>query len=180
MKVAITGSSGLAKTIKDFLEEEGIEVIVSRIEDITMNGINWWGFANVDVLINFAYDDFEQTRILNYAHEMWCDKSDKYIINFSSRAAQANISQGYLYASAKSSLNHLANNLQYNSDKKYRMTTLNLGLIHSDMPSLQREQVAALVLDMIQSEPSIEVAEMTIQAHHNYKNVQQMKAEKLH
>ena len=60
------------------------------------------------------------------------------------------------------------------------MTTLNLGLIHSDMPSLQREQVAALVLDMIQSEPSIEVAEMTIQAHHNYKNVQRMKAEKLH
>ena len=73
MKIAITGSSGLAKTIKDTLEAtpfQGNENIVftPRIEDITMNGMSWWGWGNVDVLINFAHDDFEQTRILQYAH----------------------------------------------------------------------------------------------------------------
>ena len=45
MKVAITGSSGLAKTIKDTLEStpfqgDTIEVHTPRIEDIIMNGMN--------------------------------------------------------------------------------------------------------------------------------------------
>ena len=87
MKVAITGSSGLAKTIKDTLEAtpfkgDTIEVHTPRMEDITMNGMNWWGWANVDVLINFAHDEFEQTKILQYAHDSWVDKGNKYIINF--------------------------------------------------------------------------------------------------
>ena len=181
MKVAITGSSGLAKTIKDTLEStpfqgDTIEVHTPRIEDIIMNGMNWWGFANVDVLINFAYDDFEQTKILQYAHDSWVDKGNKYIINFSSRAAQPNISKGYLYSAAKASLNHLANNLQYNSDKKYKMTTLNLGLLNSPMPSISRQEVAGLVYKLITSYPEIEIADMTIQAHHNYKGIQEMKS----
>ena len=181
MKVAITGTSGLAKIIKDTLEAtpfQGNENIVftPRIEDITMNGMSWWGWGNVDVLINFAHDDFEQTRILQYAHDSWVDKEDKYIINFSSRASQPNISKGYFYASAKASLNHLANNLQYNSDKKYKMTTLNLGLLNSPMPSISRQEVAGLVYRLITSYPEIEIADMTIQAHHNYKGVQEMKS----
>ena len=49
MKVAITGTSGLAKTITDTLEAtpyrgETIEVFTPRIEDITMNGDLWWGW----------------------------------------------------------------------------------------------------------------------------------------
>ena len=181
MKVAITGSSGLAKTIKDTLEAtpfkgDTIEVHTPRMEDITMNGMNWWGWANVDVLINFAHDDFEQTKILQYAHDSWVDKEDKYIINFSSRASQPNISKGYLYASAKASLNHLANNLQYNSDKKYKMTTLNLGLLNSPMHSISRQEVAGLVHKLITSYPEIEIADMTIQAHHNYQGVQELKS----
>ena len=123
MRVAITGSSGLAKTIIDTLEAtpadgKVIQVFSNRIEDIITNGKNWWGWE-YDVLINFAHDDFEQTKILELAHNKWKDDESKYIINFSSRAAQPNISKGYLYAAAKASLNHLANNYQYNSDKKY-------------------------------------------------------------
>ena len=181
MKVAITGSSGLAKTIKDTLEAtpfkgDTIEVHTPRMEDITMNGMNWWGWANVDVLINFAHDEFEQTKILQYAHDSWVDKGNKYIINFSSRAAQPNISKGYLYSAAKASLNHLANNLQYNSDKKYKMTTLNLGLLNSPMPSISRQEVAGLVYKLITRYPEIEIADMTIQALHNYKGIQEMKS----
>ena len=84
MKVAITGSSGLAKTIIDTLEStpyEGkqIEVDSERIENITVNGSNWWGWNMYDVLINFAYDDFEQTKILELAHNEWEQDSSKYL-----------------------------------------------------------------------------------------------------
>ena len=56
MKVAITGTSGLAKVIKDKLEEQDIKVSTPRVEDLTMNGTNWWGFDydnsnHVDILI---------------------------------------------------------------------------------------------------------------------------------
>ena len=44
MKVAITGTSGLARVIKDKLEEQDIKVSTPRVEDLTMNGTNWWGF----------------------------------------------------------------------------------------------------------------------------------------
>ena len=104
MRVAITGSTGLAKTIIDTLEAtpyngKQIEVMSERMENITVNGSTWWGWEQYDVLINFAYDDFEQTKILELAHNAWKDDSSKYIINFSSRAAQPNISKGYLYSS---------------------------------------------------------------------------------
>ena len=143
MRVAITGSTGLAKTIIDTLEAtpyngKQIDVMSERMENITVNGSTWWGWEQYDVLINFAYDDFEQTKILELAHNAWKDDNSKYIINFSSRAAQPNISKGYLYSAAKASLNHLANNYQYNSEKKYKMTTLNLGLLNSPLHSVSR------------------------------------------
>ena len=69
MRVAITGSTGLAKTIIDTLEAtpyngKQIDVMSERMENITVNGSTWWGWEQYDVLINFAYDDFEQTKIL--------------------------------------------------------------------------------------------------------------------
>ena len=178
MKVAITGSSGLAKNIKDTLEEtpyQGGRISVStvRVEDIVVNGLNWFMWDKIDVLINFAHKDFEQTNILQLAHDSWKHDSSKFIINFSSRASQPNISKGHLYASQKSSLNHLSNNLTYNSDKRYKCTTLNLGLLnHQDLPSLQWSSVSGVVYYLITSYPDIEIPEMTIQAFANYQEVQ--------
>ena len=178
MKVAITGSSGLAKNIKDTLEAtpyqgDTIEVSTPRIEDIIMNDTRWWGFEQVDVLINFAHQDFDQTKILEITHRAWKNDSTKHIINFSSRASQPNISKGHMYASQKSSLNHLSNNLTYNSDRKYKCTTLNLGLLnHQDLPSLSWQSVSGLVFMLITSYPEIEIPEVTIQAFANYQEVQ--------
>ena len=183
MRVAITGSSGLAKIIKDTLEAspfrgETIQVSTPRIDDILMNGVNFWGFDyensnNVDVLINHAHRDFDQTKILEIANRAWCNDKTKYIINISSRASQPNISQGHMYASQKASLNHLANNLQYNSKKQYKMTTINLGLLnHEDLPSIRHQDVAGLIHKLITSYPGYEVADITLQAHANYQDVQ--------
>ena len=55
--------------------------------------VHWWGWEQYDVLINFAYDDFEQTKILELSHNAWKKDNSKYIINFSSRA---NFNQTYL------------------------------------------------------------------------------------
>lgn len=179
MRVAITGTSGLAKTIKDTLEAtpfkgQTIEVTPIRCEDITMNDTRCWiyrGYRPVDVLINLAHQD--QAKILDITHRAWENEKTKYIINVSSRAAQPNISKGYVYASEKAQLNHMANNLQYNSEKRYKMTNLNLGLLnHEDLPSVKHQDVAGLIHKLITSYPDYEIADITLQAHANYQNVQ--------
>jgi len=179
MRVAITGSSGLAKIIKDTLEAtphlgNTFRVDPIRCEDITMNGRNCWvfgGYEPADVLINLAHED--QAKILSIAHEAWEGEKTKYIINISSRASQPNISKGYMYASEKAQLNHLANNLQYNSNKRYKMTTLNLGLLNDEsLPSVKHQDVAGLIYKLITSYPDYEIADVTLQAHANYQSVQ--------
>lgn len=179
MRVAITGTSGLAKTIKDTLEAtpfkgQTIEVTPIRCEDITMNDTRCWiyrGYRPVDVLISLAHQD--QAKILDITHRAWENEKTKYIINVSSRAAQPNISKGYVYASEKAQLNHMANNLQYNSEKRYKMTNLNLGLLnHEDLPSVKHQDVAGLIHKLITSYPDYEIADITLQAHANYQNVQ--------
>ena len=179
MRVAITGSSGLAKIIKDTLEAtpfrgQTIDVTSIRCEDITMNGENCWiynGHRPCDVLINLAHQD--QAKILGITHRAWQGEKTKYIINISSRASQPNISKGYEYASEKAQLNHLANNLTYNSDKRYKMTTLNLGLLNDEsLPSVKHQDVAGLIYKLITSYPDYEIADVTLQAHANYQSVQ--------
>ena len=179
MRIAITGSSGLAKTIKDTLEAtphigNTFEVSPIRCEDITSNGTQCWvftGYRPADVLINLAHQD--QSEILSIAHEAWEGEKTKYIINISSRASQPNISKGYKYASEKAQLNHLANNLQYNSKKRYKMTTINLGLLNDEnLPSVKHQDVAGLIYKLITSYPEYEIADVTLQAHANYQSVQ--------
>ena len=179
MRVAITGSSGLAKIIADTLEAtpfrgNTIKVDPIRCEDITSNGTQCWvfsGYRPADVLINLAHQD--QSKILSIAHEAWESEKTKFIINISSRASQPNISKGYVYASEKAQLNHLANNLQYNSKKRYKMTTINLGLLnHENLPSVKHQDVAGLIYKLITSYPDYEIADVTLQAHANYQNIQ--------
>ena len=78
-----------------------------------------------------------------------------------------------MYAAEKASLNHLSNNLTYNSDRNYKLTTINLGLLnHDDLPSLSWQDVSGLIYKLITSFPEIEIPELTIQAHANYRDVQ--------
>ena len=182
MRVAITGTSGLAKTIKDTLEAtpfrgQTIEVSPIRCEDITANKENCWiyrGHRPCDVLINLAHQD--QAKILGITHRAWEGEKTKYVINISSRASQPNISKGYEYASEKAQLNHLANNLTYNSRKRYKMTTINLGLLnHEDLPSVKHQDVAGLIHKLITSYPDYEIVDVTLQAHANYSDIQSEK-----
>ena len=90
MRIAITGSSGLADIIKRTLEAtphkgNTFEVTPIRVEDITSNGENCWiynGHRPCDVLINLAHQD--QAKILGITHRAWEGEKTKYIINISS------------------------------------------------------------------------------------------------
>lgn len=179
MRIAITGTSGLAKIIKGTLEStphqgRTFEVTPIRCEDITMNGENCWiynGHRPCDVLINLAHQD--QAKILGITHRAWEGEKTKYIINISSRAAKPNISKGYEYASEKAQLNHLADNLSYNSKKRYKMTTINLGLLNDEnLPSVKHQDVAGLIYKLITSYPEYEITDVTLQSHANYQSVQ--------
>ena len=163
MKIAITGSTGLAKAIAGALQDH--EVIHCRIErELPLD---------VDVYINNAHIGYNQVEILHHLYKEWWTKENKYIINISSRAHQPNISKGYLYASQKAALNHLSNNLIYNSDKKCRISTINFGLLdHPELPCLTHDEAASWVKYLVNLPKEIEVPEITVHNSANYQEVQ--------
>jgi len=176
MKVLITGSSGLARNISDTFTStpyRGDMNIVNeaRIEDLML----WedWEWQEYDVFINNAFGaPFDQVDLLEKAFNAYRYDSSKTIINISSRASQPNISKGYKYAAAKAALNHMSNNYTYNSDKRCKITTMNLGLINHELPSLTYQSIASAIWYLATSYPDIEIPEVTMQAFANYQEVQ--------
>ena len=179
MKVGITGSHGLAEAFGDRLEwrNTGIglwEPHYLRIEELISNEFYRNEALSYNIFINCAHVNFHQIELLALFFEAWKDDPKKTIINISSRAAQPNISKGYVYAAQKAGLNHLANNLTYNSEKKCKITTINLGLMNSDeLPSLSYREIVQAVKFILTS--PFEVPDITIQHPANYQEVQEAK-----
>jgi len=186
MKVAITGSSGLAKCIGDVIASTptaGQINIVGhvRVEDILPGFYNKnvstsfeaFDWSQYDAFINCAHQGFAQCDMLMAGYLAWKDDNSKTIINISSRASQPNISKGYMYAAQKAALNHLSNNLNYNSDKLCRISTLNLGLLdHVDLPSISHNEVSSWIYRHLTGSKHVDVPEMTFQHSANYQSVQ--------
>ena len=163
MRIAVTGSSKLAGFIIDKYKADSI-----RVEQVVDKN-------NYDVFINNAHVGFEQTNLLYEWFDYWKDDSSKLIINVSSRAGLPNLSVGYLYAAQKAALDHLSDNLIYNSYKKCRITTLNLGMLEDTLSSVKYEEVGVL-LDFILSLPKhLEIPRVFLQHSDNYKVVQNLK-----
>ena len=175
MNVIITGSTGLAQCIGDVISKTPYVgtihlVYHARIESILNDEIDWDGY---DTFINCAHVDFQQSFLLMKAFTEWRDDKTKTIINISSRAANANISKGYMYSAQKAALNHLSNNLTWNSDKKCRITTMNLGLLnHPDIPSTSHNEVASWIYSHCTGSKHIDIPEITLQNSENYLQVQ--------
>ena len=104
-RVAITGSTGLAGAITDLLTDESanhgpsgraraFSVTNVRLEDDIRP-------RDFDIFINQAHQGFSQVELLFRFFDAWKADAGKYIINMSSRAAQPNISKGYMYAAQK-------------------------------------------------------------------------------
>lgn len=165
MKIAITGSSKLAGAIADKFDAECI-----RLEQNVDH-------SKYDIFINCAHQDFEQTKLLMKWFESWRNDSSKIIVNISSRAAEPNISKGHMYAAQKASMEHLANNLMFNSDKQCRIVTLSLGLLEHeyDLPSVKYTEVCD-VLEYIFGLPEhLEISRIMLQNSANYRSLQEEK-----
>jgi len=180
MRLLVTGSSKLAGALlkhdwpRDWcIDSRRIEEILE--EDFPIN--------DYDVFLNCAHVGFKQCWLLEKFHEAWLNQSTKYIINFSSRAAKPNISKGIMYSTQKAALNHLADMLTYTTEKRYRMTVLNLGLLErEDLLAISTSYRAVcnllelMMLDHEMGDPN-EASEVTFQHKTNYRQAQEIKSE---
>jgi len=175
MRTLITGKSKLAGAIMSHLHEKivykKIEIESARVDA----DIPWKYF---DIFINNA--PINQMELLNECFAEWKSDPSKLIINISSRAAKPNISKGYLYAAQKAGLNHLADNLVYNSERQCGIVTLSLGLLeHDEVPSLSYDNVCdkieEIIFDWYTGRPWM--SEITLQDRDNYRENQQFKSD---
>lgn len=178
MRALITGKTKLAGAITSELHDTKIGTQTIQIESCRVESDIPWNYF--DVFINCAHVDFKQTELLNEAFTEWKDDSKRLIINISSRAAKPNISKGYLYAAQKAALNHLADNLVYNSDRRCGIVTLNLGLLdHDEIPSLDYKDVTRTIAKIINEFYNFGsyISELTLQHPENYIENQKLKQE---
>jgi NADP-dependent 3-hydroxy acid dehydrogenase YdfG len=182
-QIKLTGrSSGLAKILIEHLSSLGYEVQGYGKGDIDLENTTdvIEKIKDADIFINNANHKFTQAEILFELFNEWKDDPEKMIINISSRAAQPNISKGYLYAAQKAALDHLANNLVYNTDgKKCRITTISLGLLNKEHHALSYHQVAATIATLIGQPQPTETVHLSIQHSSCYQEVQALKASKI-
>lgn len=163
MRIAVTGSSKLAGAIVKQFGADSYRV------DYTIDKDKY------DVFINNAHVGFQQCFLLEEFAMAWWDDPTKLIINISSRAGLPNLSKGYMYAAQKAALDHLADNLTYNSDKKCRITTINLGMLEDELPSLSYKDVCKTIEDVLQLSQHVEMPRIILQHSHNYQDIQQLK-----
>lgn len=164
MRVAITGTSKLAAALID-----RFGAVPFRIEQHIDK-------SNFDILINNAHVDFEQCNILIDWFQEWRYDQTKLIINISSRAGLPNLSKGYLYGAQKAALDHLSDNLVYNSDKRCRITTVNLGMLEDNFPSLSYKEVCDLIQYVADLPKHLEMPRVFLQHSENYQAVQKAKS----
>jgi len=163
MRIAITGSSKLAGTISETFKADSLRV------DQEVDK------SNYDIFINNAHVGFRQCELLNEWFQAWRYDKDKHIINISSRASLPNLSKGYLYGAQKAALDHLADNLTYNSDKQCKITTVNLGMLEDELPSITYSEVCDLLKYIIQLPSHLEINRVFFQHTANYKEIQTLK-----
>lgn len=163
-KIGVTGSSKLAGAIIERFKAESLRI------ELPID------FKSYDIFINNAHVDYTQSTLLFDWFKECCFDSTKTIINISSRAGLPNISKGYLYSSQKAALDQLADNLTFNSYKKCKIVTLNLGMLEDELPSLKYEEVCNLIEYIINLPNHIEMSRVVLQHSFSYKEVQELKS----
>lgn len=163
MRIAVTGSSKLAGAIVDRFKADSL-----RVESVVDK-------SNYDVFINNAHVEFKQCDLLQDWFDEWRYDDTKLIINISSRAGLPNLSKGYMYAAQKAALDHLADNLVYNSNKLCRITTINLGMLEDPLSSITYTEVCDMIEYVINLPRHLEMPRVFLQHADNYQNVQHLK-----
>ena len=176
LKIGISGASrGLGKAIFDnFSQIHDCTKVASRIENVTEVFAE---IENCDVFINNAYNEHHQLKLLDYVYSQW-RVQDKLIINIGSRAANPNISKGFIYSTYKNALIHYSNLAIFkDKDKMCRITTINPGLIDSDkMYGLDYMDVVKSINYVLSSGKSTEISRIDLHSSTPYETVQNYKS----
>lgn len=166
MRILVTGSSKLAGAIADRFKSD-----TARVEqDID--------FRNYDIFINNAHVNFEQVYLFDKCIKAWNRDHSKQIINISSRAGLPNLSKGLVYGAQKAALDHMSDNVVYNSDKICKVTTINLGMLEDELPSLKYSEVCDLIQFIISLPKHLEIPRIHFQHVYNYQHIQLLKKQR--
>ena len=85
-KILITGDKGLAGSLNALLASTNTVTCVSRSHGYDIKDIAGWfdRFSDYDIMINNAYQDWCQIRVLEHAWQLWFDRADRMIVNIGS------------------------------------------------------------------------------------------------
>jgi len=164
MRIIITGGTKLAAHLIDRFNADSMR-IGEKVDK-----------SNYDIFINNAHVEFKQCDLLYEWFHDWKACESKHIINISSRAGLPNLSKGYLYGAQKAALDHLADNLTFNSSKRCKITTVSLGILENELPSLRYQEVGDLIDYIIHQPPHLEINKVLLQHVYNYQEIQTLKA----
>jgi len=86
MNILITGTAGLAASLKEQLSPQHTVTCVSRQTGHDINQVTDWGpdFYHYDVCINSAYSGWAQVAVLEQFYYAWRNDAGKQIINIGS------------------------------------------------------------------------------------------------
>lgn len=88
MNILITGRRGLAADLASIYRDHDVS-LVSKSTGHCIGDIEIWGqdFLGHDMVINCAYREFDQIKVLEYFFTTWKNNSNKHIITIGSTAA---------------------------------------------------------------------------------------------
>jgi len=88
-KILITGDSGLAGSLRKLLSSTNTVTCVSRNTGYDVKDIASWfdQFSDHDIMINNAYQDWCQIKVLEHVWQIWSDHAAHMIVNIGSTAS---------------------------------------------------------------------------------------------
>lgn len=84
--ILITGSRGLAASLRESLQHNNTVTCVDRRQDRDISNLDGWAkeFADHDIVINNAYQGWHQISVLEYFAGLWQDDPRRMIVNIGS------------------------------------------------------------------------------------------------
>jgi NADP-dependent 3-hydroxy acid dehydrogenase YdfG len=177
VRVAVTGhTGGIGLAIAEAFRARGHEVLgLSRSTgyDLAEPGRIVEAAAGCDLLVNnrHQYNDDSQLQVLFQMAERWRGQ-DKTIVNLGSRAGECYIlGRQDEYAVYKHALDAACQQLSNRSDQRPRVVNIRPGWVDTDsvkgrqVPKLSPEDVARVVLWVVDQPPHVYVSAVTLSHH---------------
>jgi NADP-dependent 3-hydroxy acid dehydrogenase YdfG len=176
MKIAITGhTKGIGQAMCDWFSDHGHSVVgFSRSTGFDINDADALAAvaresSQCDVLINNAYAEFAQVKLLYIMHDMWQGLIDKTHVVIGSQSPDWQDSEANVYIVAKTGIDRAVK--QLTSISTYRLTNVRPGWVdtsrckHVDVDKLSPHDLASTVCPLL-IDRTIYITDMTLKVPH--------------